>query len=78
MAENGDNTETSTATDTDIFKQQSKTIELLYDVLQRQTGTSSVQQPTYVRAPQQTKPAPNYLLYIALAVGGYFLLKGLT
>lgn len=74
MAENGD----STATETDIFQQQEKTIELLYDVLQRQTGTSSVQQPTYVSVPQQTKPTPNYLLYIALAVGGYFLLKGLT
>ena len=65
----------STATETDIFQQQSKTIELLYDVLQRQTGT--MQQPTYVTAPQQTKTAPNYLLYAAIAVGGFFLLKGL-
>ena len=69
--ENGD----TTATDTDIFQQQSKTIELLYDVLQRQSGTT--QQPTYVTAPQQTKPAPNYLLYAAIAIGGFFLLKGL-
>lgn len=62
------------ATETDIFQQQKKTIDLLYDVLQRQqSGTT---QPTYVTPIQQTKPTPNYVLWIAIGVGAFWLLKG--
>ncbi len=62
------------ATNTDIFQQQAKTIDLLYDVLQRDTGQQT--SPTYVTQPQQTKPAPNYLPYIAIGVVLLFFWKG--
>ncbi len=65
---------TSEATDTDIFQQQAKTIELLYDVLQRQRTETT--QPTYVTPIQQTKPAPNYIMYIGIGVLAIWLLKG--
>ena len=62
------------ATETDIFQQQKKTIDLLYDVLQRQQTETA--QPTYVTPIQQTKPAPNYILYIGVGVLAFWLLKG--
>ncbi len=62
------------ATETDIFQQQKQTIDLLYDVLQRQQG--EITQPTYVTRIQQTKPAPNYILYIAIGALAIWLLKG--
>ncbi len=71
MAEETNGTE---ATETDIFQQQKKTIDLLYDVLQRQQSEPT--QPTYVTPIQQTKPAPNYVLYIAIGALAIWLLKG--
>ena len=62
------------ATKTDIFQQQQKTIYLLQDVLRDQQ--SEVTQPTYVTPIQQTKPAPNYVLYIVIGALAIWLLKG--
>jgi len=72
--ENGENEET---TETDIFKQQEKTAELLYDViLAQQRQQSAAAQPTYItRVEQPAKAAPNYLLYIAIAIGVFFLFR---
>ncbi len=72
MAE--DETSENEATDTDIFQQQKQTIDLLYDVLQRQQG--EITQPTYVTPIQQTKPAPNYISYIAIGALAIWFLKG--
>lgn len=72
MAE--DETTENEATETDIFQQQKKTIDLLYDVLQRQQ--TEITQPTYVTPIQQTKPAPNYVLYIGIGALAIWLLKG--
>jgi len=60
MAEDNDTTE---ATETDIFKQQEKTIELLYDVLQAKIG----QQPaiSYVQPAATEKRPLNYIAWIA-------------
>jgi len=70
-----DTTTTTTATETDIFQQQKKTIELLYDVLQRQQASP---QPTYVTPIEQPqKQSPNYLLYAAIGIGAFLLLKGI-
>ena len=62
------------ATETDIFKQQEKTINLLYDVLKDKLQ----QQPQTIYAqaaaePGDTKATPNYLMYI-LVGGGLFIL----
>ncbi len=62
------------ATETDIFQQQKKTIDLLYDVLQRQQTETA--QPTYITPIQQTKPAPNYILYIGIGALAIWFLKG--
>ena len=62
-------------TETDIFKQQEKTIDLLYDVLQNKM-TQAVQ-PTYVtQAAPAEKEAPNYLMYIVIAAAAWLFLKG--
>lgn len=60
------------ATETDIFQSQKEMIKTLADVLERQGA-----QPGQViyATPQEEKPAPNYVLYIALAVIGYLLLR---
>ena len=71
---NADNDAENNVTETDIFQQQKKTIDLLYDVLQRQQTDTT--QPTYVTPIQQTKPAPNYILYIAIGGLAIWLLKG--
>ncbi len=71
MAEETTETE---ATETDIFQQQKQTIELLYDVLQRQQSEGG--QPTYVTPIQQTKAAPNYILYIGIGAVLVWFLKG--
>lgn len=58
--------EENIATETDIFKQQEKTINLLYDVLKDKLQ----QQPQTVYAQSPAEPAdttnttPNYLMYI--------------
>ncbi len=74
MAEETDAIDALEATETDIFQQQAKTIDLLYDVLQRDTTQQT--SPTYVTQPQQTKPAPNYLPYIVVGAVLLFLWKG--
>lgn len=57
--------EENEATETDIFKQQEKTINLLYDVLK-----DKIQQPpqtVYAQTapePAQSTNTPNYLMYI--------------
>ena len=67
--------EDNTTTETDIFQQQKQTIDLLYDVLQRQQTETA--QPTYVTPVQQTKAAsPNYILYIGIGALAIWLLKG--
>jgi len=74
MAE-AEETNGTEATETDIFQQQKKTIDLLYDVLQRQQTETT--QPTYVTPIQQTKAdTPNYILYIAIGAAAIWLLKG--
>ncbi len=60
--------------ETDIFHQQEKTIDTLYDVMQRQQSETT--QPTYVTPIQQSKSAPNYLLWLAIGAGAIWLLKG--
>jgi len=64
MAENGDE---NTATDTDIFQQQKKTIDTLIDVLDR-TGTGGQPQTVYVQPAEPVKPAPNYVMIGAIAI----------
>lgn len=71
MAEEENGTE---ATETDIFKQQEQTINLLYDVLQKQQ--SAPKQPTYVTQAQATKAAPNYMMYIGIGIAVLWFLKG--
>jgi len=74
--ENGDN---ETTTETDIFKQQEKTAELLYDVIREQQKQAGKQvtttQPTYITRVEEARPAPNYLLYIAIAVGAFLIFR---
>ncbi len=65
MAE--ENTDTATATETDIFQQQKKTIELLQDAIakRQQQGAQTV----YVQ--QQKPPAGkpnNYLMYAGIGL----------
>ncbi len=59
-------TETTDATETDIFKQQEKTIDLLYDVLQAKIG----QQPaiSYVSPATPDSRPPNYIAYAGAAL----------
>ncbi len=69
-------TDETIATETDIFKQQEKTIDLLYDVLQAKIGQAPA--ISYVQpAAAQEKP-PNYLLYFGVAaiIGYVFFMKG--
>lgn len=67
--------EEAEASETDIFQQQAKTIDLLYDVLQRQG--SMVPAPTYLTPIQQTKAVPNYMLWIGIGAAAiWFLTKG--
>jgi len=60
------------ATETDIFQQNREMIKTLTDVLERQGSQPG--QVVYA-APQEQKPAPNYVLYAALVVIGYLLLR---
>lgn len=55
-------------TQTDIFQQQAKTIDTLYEVLQKQ-ASAQPQQIIYASPTEPAeKPAPNYLLWIGIAV----------
>ena len=62
---------TTEATKTDIFQQQSKTIELQQKLL-----SSQLSQPSQViyatPAAPQGKPSPNYSMWLVGAVGFYF------
>lgn len=69
-----DETTETEATETDIFQQQKQTIDLLYDVLQRQQSETAA--PTYVTPIQQTKASPNYILYIGIGAAVIWFLKG--
>jgi len=61
MAEN-ETTETTEATETDIFQQQKKVIDTLVNELARQAGRS--EQIIYTSPTAERKvQAPNYLLY---------------
>lgn len=63
-------------TQTDIFQQQKKTIDTLVEVLQRQ-GSEQPQQIIYASpAEPPEKPAPNYLLWIGIAIVIFVLFKG--
>ena len=74
MAEETEATET-TATETDIFQQQKKTIDTLIDVLERQGAMQT--QPVYVtQTAEPAKKSPNYILYVGLAVAAFVLFKG--
>ena len=70
-----ENNDETTATETDIFKQQEQTINLLYDVLQ--TKMNQPPAVTYVTAKPETatKATPNYLLYGGMALIAYLLLR---
>lgn len=64
-----------TATETDIFMQQKKTIDTLIDVLEKQ-GQSSGTQTVYAQPiEQKTEQPPNYLLYGAIGLVIFLLLK---
>ena len=60
-------------TKTDIFKQQEKTITLLQDVLEAKAFESA--QPVYVTQAEPAKEPPNYMMYIAVFGGLYFLTR---
>ncbi len=70
MAETND----TEATETDIFQQQKQTIDLLYEVLQRQSADSG--QPTYVTPIERSAATPNYMLYIGIGAALVWFLKG--
>ena len=70
MADETDKTE---PTQTDIFKQQEKTIDLLYDVLQ--SKTISQPQTVYAAPAPAAKPQTNYVLYIGLGLLAYLALR---
>jgi len=61
-------------TKTDIYKQQESTILLLQDVLRKQ-AEEGPQQIVYATAEPEPKAAPNYLLYIGIAVVAIILLR---
>jgi hypothetical protein len=69
-------TDTSTSvTQTDIFKQQAQTIELLQDAIAKQQsqGPSTVyMQPTT----SPTTTSPNYLVYVAIGIAVLLLFRG--
>lgn len=78
--ENGENDENEKTTETDIFKQQEKTAELLYDVILKQQDVAAKAppptQPIYVtRIEEAKKQPPNYLLYIAIGVGVFLMFR---
>jgi len=58
---------------TDVYQQQEKTINTLIDVLQ----TPQASQVVYAQpAPEPGKAsAPNYIMWIAIGVVGFFVLK---
>jgi hypothetical protein len=63
-----------TATETDIFQQQKKTIDTLIDVLAKQgTGQPQIVY-TQPAAEESKQAAPNYVLYIVLGIVGIILL----
>ena len=62
-------------TQTDIFQQQKKTIDTLIDVLEKQ-GSTQPQQIIYAQTEQaEKKKAPNYLLWIGIAIISFILFK---
>ena len=58
--------EETEATETDIFHQQEKTIDLLYDVLQAKVGQSAP--ISYVSPAEPQDRPPNYIAYIGAAL----------
>ena len=68
-----DDTNTDEPTQTDIFQQQKQTINTLINVLEQQGSATS--QPVFMPAAEAAPAPPNYLLYIAIALGAYLLLK---
>jgi hypothetical protein len=57
----------TTATETDIFQQQKKTIDTLIDVLAKQ-GTGQPQIVYTQPAAEKKQATPNYVLYLAIGV----------
>jgi hypothetical protein len=57
----------TTATETDIFQQQKKTIDTLIDVLAKQ-GTGQPQIVYTQPAAEEKQATPNYVLYLAIGV----------
>lgn len=68
-------TEPAEVTMTDVFQQQQKTIETLVDVFKQQ-GSTQPQQIIYASPTEAPKKAaPNYLLWIGIAVAVFTLFK---
>lgn len=62
----------------DVIKEQSQTIQTLVDNIKKtETKSQDVQSPIYYTTPQATaeEKSPNYVLYIAIGLVAYTLLK---